>query len=204
MTGGNVAQKRIEKYLDTVHACLRGLKEADVHEFVEELRSHIYEKTSTAGEMTADGLENVLTALGNPEELAREHKANALLTKAVASGSPLRILEALFRWASFSVAGLFVLVGATGGYLLGGVLFICAVLKPFHPQTVGLWVLQDETGDLALSFRLGAASPPAGAHELMGWWIVPIGLLVTFGLVMTTSRLALWCSRRFRRSSVLY
>lgn len=203
MTMANDTQKRIEEYLDTLRARLRGVKEEDVREFVEELRSHIQEKTSVTGEMTASGVDKVLAALGNPAELASEYRTNALLTKAAASGSPMRILEILFRWASYSAAGLFVLAGAIGGYFLGGVLFICAALKPFHPQTAGLWAFHDETGDLTLSFRLGSASPPAGAHELLGWWIVPIGLLVAFGLVVLTSRLALWCARRFRRSNVL-
>jgi hypothetical protein len=203
MTIANDPQKRIEEYLDTFRAHLRGVKEEDVQEFVEELRSHIQEKTSVTGETTTSGVDKVLAALGNPVVLACEYRTTALITKAAASGSPMRILEILFRWASYSVAGLFVLVGATGGYLLGGVLFICAMLKPFHPQTVGLWAFHDETGDLTLSFRLGSASPPAGAHELLGWWIVPIGLLVAFGLVLLTSRLALWCASRFRRSNVL-
>ncbi len=199
----NTAQERIEEYLNKVRAHLRGVKEADVQEFVEELRSHVHEKTARAGEGTASGLEKVLTALGNPEELACEYKASALLTKAEASGSPLRVLEALFRWASFSVAGLFVLLGAISGYFLSCVLLLCAGLKPFHPQTAGLWALHDATGDLVLSFRLGSSSAPAGARELLGWWIVPIGLLVAFGLVVSTSRLALWCAKKLRRSNRL-
>lgn len=203
MSVENVTQKRIEQYLDTVQAFLRGVKERDVQEFVKELRSHIHEKASTAGKMTDDGLEKVLMALGNPTDLASEYKANALLTKAEASRSPVRILEALFGWASFSVTGLFVLVGAIAGYFFGGVLLLCAGLKLFHPQTVGLWELHDETGDLVLSFRLGSTSAPDGAHELLGWWILPIGLLVAFGLVVSTSHLALWCAKHFRRLNVL-
>jgi uncharacterized membrane protein len=202
MSVENVTQKRIEQYLDAVQAFLRGVKEQDVQEFVKELRSHIQEKTSTLGETKDGGLETVLMALGDPKELANEYKANALITKVKASESPVRILEALFRWAGFSVTGLFVLVGAIAGYFFGGVLLLCAGLKLFHPQTVGLWALHDGTGDLVLSFRLGSTSAPAGAHELLGWWILPIGLLVAFGLVVSTSHLALWCAKRFRRLNV--
>ena len=87
--------------------------------------------------MTPAVVEKVLTALGNPEELASEFRTNALLTEAQDSRSPIRILPVLFRWARFSVTGLFVLLGAIGGYFVGGVLFICAMLKPFHPHTAG-------------------------------------------------------------------
>ena len=202
MTFADNAQKRIEEYLGTLRAQLRGLKEQDAQEFVEELRSHIQDKISAAGEMTPAVVEKVLTALGNPDELANEFRTNVLLARTENSRSPIRILPILFRWARFSAAGLFVLLGAIGGYFGGGVLFICAMLKPFHPHTVGLWAFHDQSGDLNLSFRLGSVNPPAGAHELLGWWVVPIGVLVALGLLLSTSRLALWCARKFRRSSV--
>jgi hypothetical protein len=203
MTLADNAHTRIDEYLDTLRARLCGVNEQDAWEFVEELRSHIHDKISAAGEMTPAVVERVLTALGNPEELASEFRTNVLLTGAVNSRSPIQILPILFRWASFSVTGLFVLLGAIGGYFVGGVLFICAMLKPFHPHTAGLWAFHDETGDLNLSFRLGSANPPAGAHELLGWWIVPIGVLVALGLVLSTSRLAQWCARKVRGSNVI-
>jgi|SRR5215831_10601892 len=199
----NEAQKSVEEYLSTLRARLRGVKEQDAQDFVEELRSHIQDKISTAGEMTPSAVERVLTALGNPEELASEFKTNTLLTKTEGIKSPARVLSILLHWASFSVTGLFTLAGAIAGYFVGGVLFVCALLKPFHPHTAGLWAFRDETGDLNLSFRLGAASPPAAAHELLGWWIVPIGLLAALVLVLATSQLALWSARKFKRSNVL-
>jgi len=196
------AQKKIEEYLDSLLARLDGVNERDAQEFVEEVRSHIQDKITTAGPMTPAVVDTVLTALGNPEELGSEFRTNALLTDAKDSRSPIRILPILLRWASFSVTGVFVLLGAIGGYLIGGILFLCAMLKPFHPQTAGLWAFHDETGDLNVSFRLGSANPPAGAHELLGWWIVPVGLLAALVLVLATSQLALWSARKFKRSKV--
>jgi len=67
---------------------------------------------------------------------------------------------------------------------------------------VGLWAFHDATGDLNLSFRLGSADPPAGAHELLGWWIVPLGVLAALVLILSTSRLAQWCVRKFRASTL--
>lgn len=203
MTLADNAQQRIEEYLNTLRARLRGVSEQDAQEFVEELRSHIQDKISGAGEMTPAVVEKVLMALGDPAELANEFRTNVLLTCAADSRSPIRILPLLFRWASFSGTGLFVLLVAIGGYFVGGVLFVCAMSKPFHPHTAGLWAFHDATGDLNLSFRLGSAIPPAGAHELLGWWIVPIGVLVALGLVLSTSRLAQWCARKFRGSNVI-
>ncbi len=200
MTLADNAQKRIEEYLGTLRGLLRGVNEQDTHEFVEELRSHIQDKISSSGEMTPVVVEEVLAALGNPAELAREFRTSVLLIGAEKSNSPIQILPILFRWTSLSLTGLFVSLGAIGGYFVGGVLFICAMLKPFYPDTAGLWAFHDVTGDLNLSLRLGSANPPASAHELLGWWIVPIGVLLAFGLVLSTSRIARRCSRKVRGS----
>jgi len=126
-----------------------------------------------------------------------------LLARAEASRSPVRILESLFRWASLSAAGFFVLVGSMMGYFLGTVFILVAALKPFHPQTAGLWLLRDSTGDPEISLRLGFGSVPGAGRDVLGWWIVPIGLLAGCAVVMLTTRVALWCARQYRRSHLL-
>jgi hypothetical protein len=112
----------------------------------------------------------------------------------------VQILKSLFRWAS--LAGFLVLLGSLAGYFLGIVFVLCALLKPFHPRTAGLWVIPDGVGDFTISVRLGFGNPPAG-REVLGWWIVPLGLIAGCGLVMLTTRFAVWCVRRYRRPSVL-
>jgi hypothetical protein len=126
-----------------------------------------------------------------------------LLARAEASRSPVRILGSLFRWASLSVAGFFVLLGSIVGYFLGGAFILCAVLKPFQPATAGLWVLPDGADDITYSLRLGFSSVPVGGREVLGWWIVPLGLVVGGALVISTTLFALWCARQYRRSHVL-
>jgi HAAS len=199
---GDVKQ-RIEAYLSTLQGRLRGASDAEVREIVEELRSHIIDKAAASGEATAAGVDAALAALGSPEELADEYMTDNLLARAEASRSPVRIMESLFRWASLSVAGFFVLVGSMVGYYLGTVFLLVAALKPFHPQTAGLWLLRGSTGDSEISLRLGFGSVPAGGMDILGWWIVPIGLLAGCAVVMLTTRFALWCARQYRRSHLL-
>jgi hypothetical protein len=98
------------------------------------------------------------------------------------------------------VAGFFVLIGSLVGYFLGAALILCAVLKPIHPQSAGLWSFHDSSGDLELSLRLGFGSAPAPGHDVLGWWIVPVGLVTGLGLVMLTTRFAIWCVRLYRKS----
>lgn len=196
-------QRQIETYLARLRARLRGMNEQDVREIVEELRSHILDKASVAGEEeTAGGVGATLAALGSPEELANEYLTENLLALAEVSRSPVRIVESLIRWARLSVAGFFALLASIVGYLVGAGFLLCAVLKPVHPQTAGLWILPAGADDFQISLRLGFGSVPPDGREVLGWWIVPIGLFVGCGLVMLTSRFGLWCVRQYRKSHI--
>jgi hypothetical protein len=203
MTMPDDAQAKIETYLGRLRARLRGLRDEDVREIVEELRSHIEDKAATGGELSAAAVDGALAGLGTPEQLASEYLADELLKRAQVSGSPWRVLGSLFRWGCLSVAGFFVLLGAVIGYLLGFSFILCGLLKPLHPHTAGLWLIPAGPDSFQLSLRLGFGSIPAGSRDLLGWWIVPIGLGVGGALVMLTTRCALWCARQYRRSRAL-
>ncbi len=197
------AQQSINAYLTRLRARLRGISDQDAREIVDELRSHILDKASLRGEMTAETVNAALQELGTPEELASEYMTDNLLARAEMSRSPLRILHSLFRWASLSIAGFFVFLSSIVGYLLGTALILCALFKPVHPRTAGFWIFHDDAGGFVASLRLGFGAAPAGGKEMLGWWIVPIGLVVGCGLVMLTTRFALWCVRQYRKSRVI-
>jgi len=197
------AQRLIDAYLKSLRTKLRGLNRDDINEIVEELRSHIQDKAASSGALTVAGVNEALAALGSAEELAREYATDALLARAEVSRSPLRVLESLFRWASLSVAGFLVLVSTVVGYILGGTFMWCAVLKLVHPRTAGLWLIPLSDGGFAISLRMGFGSPPIDGRELLGWWILPLGLIGGCALVVLTTRFALWSARQYRRSHLL-
>jgi len=203
MTPAGDAQQKIDAYLSRLRRRLRGIKDEDVRDIVEELRSHVTDKASANGEVTGATVEAALVALGSPEELASQYVTDELLSRAEVSRSPAHILESLFRWASLSIGGFFVLLSSIVGYFLAGAFMACGVLKVIHPATAGLWAFRNRSGDLEVSLRLGFGNVPAGGHDVLGWSIVPIGLVVGCGLVMLTTRFALWCTRQYRRSRVL-
>ena len=192
--------EKIESYLGKLRARLRGVGSEEVKDIIEELRSHILEKSTVNGQLGARDVDATIAGLGNPEDLASEYMTDAALARAEVSHSPIQILASLFRWASLSVAGFFVLISSLVGYFLGAAFILPAVLKPVHPQSAGLWSSNDSSGDLKLSLRLGFGNAPASGHDVLGWWIVPIGLVVGFGLVMLTTRFAIWCVRLYRKS----
>jgi|SRR5208282_1166955 len=203
MTMSSDAQQKMEVYLGKLRRRLRDMNDEDAREIIEELRSHITDKATSDGEITAAGLDAALAALGGPEELASQYMTDDLLARAEVSRSPVRVLESLFRWASLSVAGFFILIGAVIGYFFGAVLILVAALKPFHPHTGGLWIFPNASGDFEMSFRIGFGSVPAGGRDVLGWWIVPIGWMAGWGLVMLTTYIAVWFVRQYRRSRVL-
>jgi hypothetical protein len=203
MNIANDAQQKIEAYLGRLRRNLRGLGPAEVDEIIAELRSHILDKASAEGEPDAASVDATVSRLGSAEELASAYITDTVLAQVAVSRSPLRILGSLFRWATLSVAGVAVLLVCIVGYFLGAALFLCALLKPFHPQTAGLWMISSSTGDWELSLRMGFGGVPANGHELLGWWMIPAGLILGVGMVLLTTRFALWAARKYRHSRPL-
>src|ERR1035438_3980549 len=154
MTTSGDAQQKIEAYLGRLRQRLRGMNEDDLRDIVEEIRSHITDKASAGGVVTAAAVDSAIARLGTPEELASQYTTDDLLARAEVSRSPLRILKGLFRWASLSVAGFFVLLGSVVGYFCGCVFALVAVAKLIHPHTAGLRLFPSGDGDLEMSFRL--------------------------------------------------
>src|SRR5215472_3335382 len=79
-----------------------------------------------------------------------------LLAQAEVSRSPVRILRGLFRWASLSIAGFFVLMGSALGYFLGVAFMLCALLEPVHPRTAGLWIFPAGVNASTIFLRWGS------------------------------------------------
>jgi hypothetical protein len=196
---GNDLQESVESYLRKVRGRLTGINDEDARDFIDELRSHIRDKMAASGRETSESVAHAIAELGSPEDLASEYMINYQFSRAHVTRSPLRILRSLFYWSGLSAAGFFVLLVSLTGYFFGLVFILCAVLKPIHPETGGIWLLRGATDDLEISFRLGFGSAPVGGKELLGWWIVPLGLAAGSGLQVLTTRFALWCVRRNRR-----
>lgn len=193
------AQKKIDDYLGGLRSRLRGMSSETSREIIEELRSHIADKATIDGELVPPKVDAALAALGSPTELASQYTTDDLLMRAEASRSPLRIMDSLFHWASFSSIGFLVLMASMFGYFIGFALIVCAALKPFHPYAAGLWRLPD--GEFSLRMGFGVF-PPAG-RDVLGWWIVPVGFMAGGALLTLTTRFALWCAREYLNSRLL-
>lgn len=169
----------IEVYLRELRAQLHGA--ADAEDILAEIRSHIEE--------SGPDVAATLARLGTPAELATLYAVDR-------SSSPTILVRGLFRWAKVSIGGFFALIGVVVGYGLTISFFLAALIKPFAPHRTGVWWL---AGD-EISLRLGlGGSPPTYGHEVLGWWIVPIGLAAGALVLWATPRFGRWAVRRFLR-----
>ena len=162
-------------------------------DIVEEIHMHIRERLAEP----AAGLDFVLAGLGPAAELAQQYRTGVLVQRARTSISPLVILRAALRWATTGVAGFVAFVIAIVGYSTGVAFLLLALLKPFFPAYTGLWVGPDQ---FAFNFRVGATmtNPGPQAHEVLGWWLIPVCLTVgSLSLVLTT-KLLQFLMGRFR------
>jgi uncharacterized membrane protein len=172
-------QAHVDAYLARLRRSLGVIPPEDVNEILREIRSHILERAEARDPLTDAALAQVLTELGSPEEIGPHYQTEALVTRARSSFSPGLILATTLRWAMKSFVGFMALLFGLFGYGLAFGFLFCAVAKPFRPSDVGLWIT--ESGAV-----LGTSDLPA-ATEVLGWWIIPIGLQAgALALIVTT------------------
>jgi uncharacterized membrane protein len=187
-------QQKIDAYLMQLRRSLNELPPEEVSEILKEIRGHILERAETSGELTEEKLVAILKALGSPEQIAPLYQADALVARARSSLSPRVVMRGIHRWSTLSVWGFVLFVLGLVGYATGASLIMSGLLKIFLPGKIGAWV-----GPHAL-FDIGANNDPA-ARDVLGWWLVPLGLLGGPAVIMATTRILRWTLRfaRIRR-----
>jgi hypothetical protein len=202
MTVYGESQKTVDAYLSALRRHLQLVSDEEANDIVAEIEAHIADKTAGDG---TDTVPSTLAALGTPEELAGRYRTDGLLRRGQVTRSPVVSLRSLFRWASLSLVGLVVFLVSVVGYSVGGGLVVIAALKMIWPGNTGLWVEYgpDHSPKSAMmGFGSGSPQPHAG-HDVLGWWLVPIGLIVGGGLLFLTFRFGTWSIRRFWRPRAL-
>jgi uncharacterized membrane protein len=186
-------ERQIDSYLTALRIHLGALTIAEREEIVREINAHIRDSAEEAGA----SVESVLARLGPAEELAAQYRDGLLISKASRSVSPFVLLRATLRLATKGVVGFFVFVCSIFGYSFGAGFVLIALAKTIVPSHAGAWV-QDGRVVSAGAFIYGV-SPMA--HEVLGMWIIPLGLVAgSLTLLLTTFliRTSLRVSQRVR------
>ncbi len=187
-------QERIGTYLNRLRQALVALPPEEIAEIVREIRGHILERAESTDPLNEAALEGILSALGNPEDIASLYQSRAMAARARASTSPLLIVMTTIRWAGKSLAGLVTGLFGVFGYVMGIGLFVTAILKVLHPDRVGLWI-GPHRWDLSMGALTAAEQARAHAQEVLGWWLIPFGLIAGPLILVVTTLLLRWTLR---------
>ena len=211
------AMALVNQYLARLEKAFGHVPSAERDELVEEVRSHVLERIEAEPHATEQVVNEILRAVGDPDELASQHKTEAMLRRAVRSRSPWVLLRSTLRWARTGIAGLISLFVTMAGYGSAAVCYLSVFLKPLFPARIGLWLRPEHTLTLGYwdgrfsgtevygisvrppaSFVLGTLSPTEGpVRELLGPWLFPVGVLCGGLFVVGTTLLTRWLIRRF-------
>lgn len=167
-----------ERFLDEVRRGLGPLDEDERTDVIAELRSHFVERK-------AQGKADLLAGFEDPATLAASFVSERALRGALSQGTPWAFVRALITSAGSSLALLFGLAPLLLAQVVALFCILTAALKPFSPSDFGLWVGNG-------NFYVGRRTPEA--HEILGWWGIPV--LVVAGVLL------FWGSSRLLRSLV--
>ena len=171
----------IPAFLDRLRRALRTLPAADRTAIVNEIGTHIADRSSAGGNDPA----GVLVGLGDPDALARAFlDAHGVSVSPGATAQPWTSIALARTGRGLRTGADGVLAAVMAAFTLG--FLLVAVLKPFAPSNVGLW-----TGPRAFAFGVLSA-PGAPQAERLGLWIIPLAAAGAFVCAL----LAAACVRR--------
>ncbi|MGH9622856.1 MAG: DUF1700 domain-containing protein [Bryobacteraceae bacterium] len=204
----NRAEHAIANYLTTLRKNLKSLPASDCDEIASEIGAHLRDSVQPSGA----NIESVISHLGSAKELAAQYREDYFAQRITQAVSPWIIFRAVLRLAKISVLGYACFVIAFIGYATGGVMILSAVLKPFLPSQVGLWI-----GPGVFDFGIHEAGRYAGGvglrssigapvHEVLGWWYIPVALTIGALSIWITTKvvqvLIKWMRSRHRRPTL--
>lgn len=184
-----IPQTEIDRYLGRLRAGLRRLPHDQAEDIVGEIRSHIHDLCYFEGELSEIHVAATLERLGDATALAADYLEGGKAFTGTPPGSAglLLMVRSAVRWVALGAIGMFTALAAISGYGLAAVFGICALAKPFSPASAGLWRLSADH----VSLQLGIGDPPpAPAQELLGWWIIPVGIGAAVLLAWVTTEIA--------------
>ncbi|WP_242096370.1 DUF1700 domain-containing protein [Sphingomonas sp. CROZ-RG-20F-R02-07] len=182
-------ERRIKDYVRRLSWSLQRLEPADRRAIGAEIRSHLHD-------CAADGdvaLDAALAGLGSPYHLARRYLEENALVGALGRVAPARLLLAIVDRAGRSVLAFAAASVGLIAYLLAAAIGIVVFAKPIVPDRVGLWHGAD-------GWQAGLiAAPPGAGSDMLGFWIMPTGVVLALGLYLVATRVLRLAGHRLLR-----
>ena len=162
------------RYFADVHRALRFVDEADARELRQDLEAHLADSFAQrdAAQPELPRLEQAISRLGRPAEYLRPLIADGLLDRGTQSFRPASLIQGLYYSVRLGSKRAMIALGFALGYALIAIFLLMAVLKPFWASNVGLFLAPGG------GIEFGIMSDTAGARELLGWWTIPVAILL--------------------------
>jgi hypothetical protein len=179
------AQAIWDRFFGRIKAICRKLPDDAQRELILELEDHLYESfRAQPGESEVEKLAIAIENMGDPDEFVRPLVADHQLAAAGRTLDPRSVFLGLLYNTSrgAKAVGASFLYGL--GYLLSLGFLLVALGKPFSPDRIGLFVRSG--GGLVMGIL---DQPPAGSTELLGYWIIPVGIVLSVVIYWTLTRL---------------
>lgn len=188
----SVSARIWEQYFRRVQRFSRSLESEFQQELKLELQDHLYESFNREpGENEAERLLNAIDKIGDPEEYIRPMVADRLLMSASRSMNPKSVLTGLYYNISGGVKYAFLSLFFAVGYMMAVLFWLMALLKPLIPGSIGLFVYN--SGGFGFGVIDGSPGPRS---ELLGYWLIPIGIILGLLIYLGLTRLLRLFARR--------
>jgi len=184
--------REIETYVRRLTGALQGLPPEERSAIANEIRSHLAD-CAARGE---EALGRAIDAMGAPDVLGRSYVEEYRLAGALEKGSPLRLLAIVLGLGARGVAGFLGGLVVLKLYLIGVTCFVIAGNKLVEPAHVGMWIAPNY-----FALTINGPPPPAPVPELLGYWIVPLSVMLGVACLLGGTRLLRFVARRILKRS---
>jgi hypothetical protein len=180
------SKKLLEEYLRKLKEVLRPLPEKEKEEIVLEIKGHIQERISQSSqaEDNAEALKNALARLGKPEEYGFEFVTDYFLSQGIERKHAGMIFKGLLRWGCNTLVGFFYSIFFFVSYLISASFVIVGIMKPIFPEKVGFFLRDGKVQNFGLVMGV---TDRQGMHEVLGYWIIPIALVIGIARFFVTT-----------------
>jgi len=179
-----LAQKIWDQYFRRVRWCSKSINFKLQEELKLEIQDHLYESFNReTGESEAERLLNAIDKIGDPEEYIKPLVAERLLSDASQTFNPRIIAQGLYYHLWGSVKNFLSSLIFFFGYCVVLIIGLLTILKIILPNYVGIF-LHNNGG-----YSFGFDANVVNAKEVLGYWFIPIGFLLTIILYMGITRL---------------
>lgn len=170
MSLSEMARIRLDHYLADLRRALAAVPAQVRDEQVCEIESHLIDACADGEGDDDQRMLRAIERMGPPDAYAGALLVEARLRAATRGFQPREVFAGLLQRMALGMGGALGGLLFALGYLMLLIVAIAVLAKPFVPES-GLWLHPGGGWSLSLHAH-------EGSREVLGWWLVPVGLAI--------------------------